>query len=536
MKILVSLGWMIGLIIWAVCMWAFRIYALVKGKDLAWKEQIRKKLKRFCIVFALIEAILILTTIFVPRIAKGDYLLEGMSNSSVVVSTPSNFKVSFYQAKRGYENRMHFDAEELDGIRAVCSAEEGQVFLRIEQENVETELEITNNDILLDMSDYKEGDIRFTLTNVDARKVKFKLVLNADAEPAGAESVDAEQADKLQPQTEEQLAVLENPEEETKEPSEEELLEQAVTDKLSQMTIEEKVAQMFMITPEALTDYTEGTQASDITYQALKEYPVGGIIFFAGNIVDKEQLIEMTGNMQEYSKEITGLPLLLGIDEEGGSVARIAQNSNFEIENLPDMWAIGQSADTAKAYEAGKQIGTYLKQYGFNLDFAPVADVWTNPQNEVIGKRAFSSDAKVVADMDEATVKGLNEAGIYACLKHFPGHGDTASDTHTGYAYTDKTLEELKENELIPFRRGIENGISFIMVSHIGVPKVTDDNIPASLSWVMIEEVLRKRMGFEGIVITDALNMGAITAEYDSAAACRSSLCGGRYDSDAGGF
>lgn len=301
------------------------------------------------------------------------------------------------------------------------------------------------------------------------------------------------------------------------EKSPEQLLEERIDAKMAQMTLEERVLQMFMITPEALTGYGTVTVAGDVTYQSLQKYPVGGIILFAQNVIDPDQLGTMNGNLQNYSEEITGLPMFISVDEEGGKVARIAKNSNFSVETFSDMRSIGDSGDTTKAYEVGNTIGAYLNQYGFNLDFAPDADVLTNPDNQVIGTRSFGTDPYVVSEMTQSVVKGLEDNQVYACLKHFPGHGATSGDTHAGYAYTDKTLDELMQSELVPFSNGIQNGVHFIMVSHIAAPQVTGDNLPASLSPYMIQTVLREQMGYDGIVITDAMNMGAISDNYGSA-------------------
>lgn len=232
-----------------------------------------------------------------------------------------------------------------------------------------------------------------------------------------------------------------------------------------------------------------------------------------------EQLLEerIDAKMAQMTLEERGLPMFISVDEEGGKVARIAKNSNFSVETFSDMRSIGDSGDTAKAYEVGNTIGAYLNQYGFNLDFAPDADVLTNPDNQVIGTRSFGTDPYVVSEMTQSVVKGLEDNQVYACLKHFPGHGATSGDTHAGYAYTDKALDELMQSELVPFSNGIQNGVHFIMVSHIAAPQVTGDNLPASLSPYMIQNVLREQMGYDGIVITDAMNMGAISDSYGSA-------------------
>lgn len=315
--------------------------------------------------------------------------------------------------------------------------------------------------------------------------------------------------------------------EEAKEAELEEENQRKISQLLTDMTVEEKVAQLFMITPEALTGYGTVTAASDVTRQALEKYPVGGIIFFAKNIVNPEQLTEMTGNLNRYSMGLSGVPMFLGIDEEGGKVSRIAGNENFDVQKISDMRVIGDTKDINQAYQAGSFIGNYLNQYGLNVDFAPVADVLTNEENVLLKNRSFGTDAKLVSDMNREYVRGLNENSVYGCLKHFPGHGGTAGDTHAGYAYTERTLEEMQKEELVPFQQGIDNGINFIMVSHISAEKLTGDSIPASLSYGITTELLREKMGYDGIVITDAMNMGAVADSYGSAAGAVKAILAG---------
>ena len=244
---------------------------------------------------------------------------------------------------------------------------------------------------------------------------------------------------------------------------------------VSGMALEDKVAQMFVITPEALTGYTSVTAAGDTTKTAYESRPVGGLIYMADNLLSTEQTTEMLTNMQNIAMERTGLPAFLSVDEEGGTVARVAANEAFGVTNVGNMSDIGAAGDAQKAYDAGVTIGTYLKQLGFNVDYAPVADVLTNPGNTAIGTRSFGSDASMVADM---------------------------------------VIKELMQTELVPFQKAVENGVSFVMVGHISVPQVVGDNTPASLSQMMVSNVLREQLGYQGIVITDAMNMGAITGTY----------------------
>ena len=294
-------------------------------------------------------------------------------------------------------------------------------------------------------------------------------------------------------------------------------VEEQAAQLVSQMTLEDKIAQMFVITPNALTGYASGvTAAGDTTKEAYQSRPVGGIVYMADNLTDPEQTTTMLSNMQEIARERTGLPVFLCVDEEGGSVARIAGNDAFGVTDVGNMSDIGASGDVQNAYNAGSTIGSYLAALGFNVDFAPVADVLTNPDNQVIGQRSFGSDAQTVAGMVTSELQGLSAAGVYGMVKYFPGHGGTSGDSHDGAVSTDKTLEELMAEELVPFQSAIDGGVNFVMVGHISAPNVTGDNAPATLSKVLITDVLRGQMGYNGIVITDAMNMEAVAGFYNS--------------------
>lgn len=296
---------------------------------------------------------------------------------------------------------------------------------------------------------------------------------------------------------------------------------------LESMTLEEKVCQLFMITPEALTGVGTVVQAGTSTKNAIDQYPVGGLIYFSQNLQDPGQTRTMLANTQQYAKERTGFPIFLSVDEEGGQVARVGSNPAFGVEKIGNMSDVGSRGDTQEAYEVGSTIGAYLSDLGFNMDAAPDTDVLTNPDNQVVKYRSFSSDPQLVTEMAASELRGLNEQGIIGMYKHFPGHGGTTDDSHEGYAYVDDTLEELKSGAFVPFQDGIDNGIQVIMVSHISCPNVTGDNTPATLSKMMITDILRNDMGFDGMVITDAMNMGAITARYSSSEAAVAALNAG---------
>ncbi len=296
-------------------------------------------------------------------------------------------------------------------------------------------------------------------------------------------------------------------------------LQAKISEMLADMTLEEKAAQMFMITPEALTGTGQVLEAGDMTREAIDKYPVGGLIYFTQNLQDPEQVRSMTGNVQKFARERTGLPMLLSVDEEGGTITRFGGNLSFDYDSSADMAGIGASGDPQQAYALGEKIGKFLGSLGFNMDNAPDADVLTNLENTVVKDRSFGSDCDIVSEMALAELEGLEDQGVKGLLKHFPGHGATTADTHEGYAYTDATLEEMKSNELVPFADGIEAGVDIIMVGHISCPQVTGNEEPASLSEKMITGVLREEMGFDGVVITDAMNMGAIAENYSPAEA-----------------
>lgn len=287
-------------------------------------------------------------------------------------------------------------------------------------------------------------------------------------------------------------------------------------DLITSMSVEEKVAQMFFITPEALTGIEPVTEAGELTKECFERYPVGGIIYFRENIKSRQQLTSMLDHMQEISKKRTGLPVFLGVDEEGGRVTRVYGSMITDIPYVEDMRSIGDSLDPQLAYNAGNMIGCYLKDLGFNVDFAPVADIFTNSSNTVIGDRAFGSTAEIVSEMVSMCTRGLQDAGVRATLKHFPGHGDTAEDSHSGYASSYKNLDELRQCELLPFKAGISADVSLVMVGHISLPNILDSQLPASLSSSIVSDLLREELGFDGVIITDALNMGAISTNYTS--------------------
>ena len=288
---------------------------------------------------------------------------------------------------------------------------------------------------------------------------------------------------------------------------------------LASMTLREKVGQLFIVRPEALAG--EKTVLTDATAAALERYPVGGFALFAENISDPVQLKGLNAALTDAC----GIAPFLAVDEEGGSVARIGNHDAFDVPRYRSAASVGSSGDPRDALLMGDAIGGYLAEYGFNMDFAPVADVNTNPNNPVIGSRAFSSDPETAAQMAGAMADGLRQNGVIPVYKHFPGHGDTAQDSHVGLAVTHKTEEQMLECEWLPF---LEAGpLECVMVAHVAAPELTGDMTPATMSHEIVTGILREKLSFSGLVITDSLEMGAVTEAYTSGEAALAALKAG---------
>ena len=278
-----------------------------------------------------------------------------------------------------------------------------------------------------------------------------------------------------------------------------------VDETLAGMTLHEKVCQMMFVTPEELTGEDGVTVAGDATRQALENYPVGGIVYFAKNLESQDQVKEMIDNSQKYSS----IGLFVATDEEGGVVNRLMDTVGTTY--IGSMYYYKDDGDET-AYENAYTIANDMSALGFNLDFAPVADVWSNPDNTVIGERAYSDDYAQAAELVGNAVKGFNDGGVMCTLKHFPGHGDTAEDSHYSSAYVHRTKEEIMADEMQPFRAGIEAGAEFVMVGHLIVPDI--DEVPATLSYKIATGILRDELKFEGVAITDSFEMESIADNY----------------------
>lgn len=286
----------------------------------------------------------------------------------------------------------------------------------------------------------------------------------------------------------------------------------SIEDILYNMTLEEKICQMFIVTPEELTGYDCVTESDETVREAVEKMPVGGVIYFAKNLESAEQTTSMIEDIQNYALESgSGIGMFIAVDEEGGFVARVADELGET-----NTGAVAYMETPEEAYQAGADIAEYISKYGFNLDFAPVADVNINPENE-LGSRIFSDNPETVSLMSEAMVAGLQSTGkVSATLKHFPGLGAESGNTHyDSYTYIDRTPEELFSEEFNAFKGGIDAGTDFVMVGH-QIMTCAGDNLPSDLSYTVVTEWLRNGLGFDGIIITDSHEMNTISGVYTS--------------------
>ncbi len=307
-------------------------------------------------------------------------------------------------------------------------------------------------------------------------------------------------------------------------PEEEEVVEEVspldeiVNARIAEMPLEDKVAALFMVTPEQLTGVSGVTKAGDTTKKALEEYKVGGIIYTADNIKDEDQLKELLGNTALIDQT-----LFLAVNEEGGENSIVG--GKLSVDEVLDMETVGANGDSTNAYQAGATTGAYLASYGFNLNLAPVADVKISEES-VLGSRSFGTDAETVGQMAASYVQGLTENGVSACVKTFPGLGGVTESTADGMADTERTQSDMESSEFIAYRAAIEAGSEFVMVGTISAPNLTGDNTPCCLSKVAVD-LLRDNLGFDGIVLTGALNETAVTDYHTASEAAEKAIKAG---------
>ncbi len=268
---------------------------------------------------------------------------------------------------------------------------------------------------------------------------------------------------------------------------------------LAQMTDEEKIWQLFFATPEAVTGYPKVTRAADATRDALAARPVGGIVYFPQNLENYQQAATLLSNTRSYCK----IPAFLGINEEGGAMRHLTQSGTIGITPLESMAVYGSNADEQVLYKAVASLAGSMARLGFNMNFAPVADVAYDAQNAVIANRSFGTKAEVVSELTASYVKALQDNSIASCLKHFPGYGSIALGQQPPSTLS-RTAEELMQQDLSPFSAGISSGAYFVMDSHLRVPSVTGDDTPSDLSGKVVTELLREKLAFENIIITES--------------------------------
>ncbi|MGO4729480.1 beta-N-acetylhexosaminidase [Paenibacillus sp. 2KB_22] len=286
-------------------------------------------------------------------------------------------------------------------------------------------------------------------------------------------------------------------------PPKEEVQEETdpVQEQLRSLTLEEKIGQMILAG-------VQGTTLDDQAKQMIKDQKVGGIIFYANNVSTLEGTAKFVQSIKEANQS-NPVPIFMSVDQEGGKVSRMPKT----VETIPSNKKVGQTKDSALAETMGKLLARQVQLAGFNVDFAPVLDVNSNPKNPVIGDRSFGSSADLVSRMGIAEMKGLRSEGIIPVVKHFPGHGDTSVDSHLDLPVVNKTEKQLAKLEWIPFQAAVKEQVEAVMVAHILFPKLDPDH-PASLSDVIIGEHLRGKFKYDGVVITDDLSMGAITKNF----------------------
>ncbi|MCR5747995.1 MAG: glycoside hydrolase family 3 protein [Lachnospiraceae bacterium] len=282
------------------------------------------------------------------------------------------------------------------------------------------------------------------------------------------------------------------------------------------LALEEKVAQLFIVTPEQITGTDQVTRAGETTKNALTEYPVGGLYYSKSNFEDPDQTKEMLLNTSAYIIEACGIAPFLSVQEEGGETTSIACNEKFELEGIDPMSEIGKTGDIDKAYEAGEVMGRYMSSLGLNLDFAPIANIVNDKTKDSIGNRAFGNDPEKVSKFSWQLASGLQDAGVTACFKLYPDYVSVSENTPAESLSLQKTRDELIDNELIPFQNAALSDARMIMASHISCPNITGDDMPSSLSSVMLTDILRNEIGFKGVIATDALNAKPVTDKYPS--------------------
>lgn len=337
------------------------------------------------------------------------------------------------------------------------------------------------------------------------------VALTVGCSPGGSASPDSSGADEGKLPAEEHEQTQMNPPQSPGQPGhppagtggEEGTDDDPLAKRISSMTLDEKIGQMFLVGMDGVTTNAQ-------TEKMIKTFRIGGFILFAKNMTDGEQANRLLNSLKATNLAANSAPLFLAVDEEGGRVSRLPS----EFVKIPSSGEIGEVNHAGFAREIGKLQAKRITSLGFNLNFAPVLDVQSNPDNPVIGDRSFGDNAEKVGELGVAEMRGLREEGVIPVMKHFPGHGDTSVDSHVGLPVVEHDLNRLMRLELVPFMRAIEHGADAVMAAHILLPKL-DGKHPASLSPAVLTGLLRNELHFGGVIITDDMTMGAITSSYE---------------------
>lgn len=291
--------------------------------------------------------------------------------------------------------------------------------------------------------------------------------------------------------------------------------EDSIMSMIGEMSLDEKIGQLFIVG-------FQGTAPDNELIELIRQKHIGGVILFKRNIKDSDNLVSLNNSLKEINLNSNKIPLFISVDEEGGRISRMPE----QIKSMPSAQSIGKVSSSSLSYEAGSQLAMQTKAFGFNMNFAPVLDIWSNPKNTVIGDRAFGTTPDTVVKSGIQVMKGIGDNGVIPVVKHFPGHGDTIVDSHTELPEVNYDIERLEKFEWLPFQAAIEHQVDTVMIGHILVAEI-DPKKPASLSRVLITDILRNQMGFDGVVIADDMTMGAIENNYSIGDAAVKSLLSG---------
>lgn len=313
---------------------------------------------------------------------------------------------------------------------------------------------------------------------------------------------------QLEAELQEQMEAEEPTPEPTPEPTAEELQEEMIDAMISQMTLEEKVAGIFIVTPESLVGQGNVTKAGEGTKEALEKYAIGGVVYDKKNIQSEQQLTDLVNNTVEYSR----YPLFIAVEENGGDQSPV--QSALKLDKIDSQLDMAAAGDESVIYNNYKNMGTYLSKHGFNLVLGPSGDILTDSDKSKVGKNSFGKDQNVTSNYVNQAINGLHDAGINTCVKHFPGEGGADADPKNAMSATTSSVELIKGYDMVPFKMAAEAQTDMIMVSHESAEVITGDSTPCSMSKEVMTDIIRAEMLYDGVIITAAMNVPSITEYY----------------------